>query len=66
MAHKKGVPQEEMAYFISTSNHGPIMKATKVDQVRLHDDKSTYTGVHMNGGPTTVDPMPSLANCFAS
>jgi hypothetical protein len=65
MAEKKKVPKEELAYFISTSNHGPIMKATKVDQVRLHDDKTTYTGVYANGGPTNVDPMPSLANCFA-
>lgn len=60
MASKKGVPKEELAYFIATSNHGPILKATKVDQVRLHDDKTTYTGVYANGGPTNVDPMPSL------
>ena len=31
MAEKKRVPKEELAYFISTSNHGPIMKATKVE-----------------------------------
>jgi hypothetical protein len=24
--------------------------------VRLHDDKSTYTGVYAKGGPSTVDP----------
>jgi len=65
MADKKKVPKEELAYFISTSNHGPILKGTKVDQVRLHDDKTTYTGVYANGGPTNVDSMPNLANCFA-
>lgn len=64
MAEKKKVPKEELAYFIATSNHGPILKATKVEQVRLHDDKTTYTGVYANGGPTNVDPMPNLANCF--
>ena len=65
MADKKNVPKEELAYFIATSNHGPILKATKVEQVRLHDDKTTYTGVYANGGPTNVDTMPSLANCFS-
>jgi hypothetical protein len=36
------------------------LKATKVDQVRLHDDKSTYTGVYAQGGPSTVDPQVSM------
>jgi len=31
MAEKKKVPKEELAYFIATSNHGPILKATKVE-----------------------------------
>lgn len=31
------------------------MYGTKADNVRFHDDKSTYTGVHKMGGPTTVD-----------
>ena len=34
---------------------GPIFKGTKTDKVPLHDDKSLYTGVYANGGPTTVD-----------
>ncbi len=66
IAEKKKVPKEELGYFIGTSNNGPILKATKVEQVRLHDDKTTYTGVYANGGPTNVDPMPSLANCFSA
>jgi hypothetical protein len=28
--------------------------------VRLHDDKSTYTGVYAKGGPSTVDPQVSM------
>lgn len=34
---------------------GPILYGTRTDNVRFHDDKSTYTGVHKLGGPTTVD-----------
>ncbi|KAL8450300.1 hypothetical protein Emag_003323 [Eimeria magna] len=34
---------------------GPILYGTKADNVRFHDDKTTYTGVHKMGGPTTVD-----------
>lgn len=34
---------------------GPILYGTRTDSVRFHDDKSTYTGVHKQGGPTTVD-----------
>ena len=30
---------------------GPIYSGTKVSKVRLHDDKSTYTGVYSRGGP---------------
>ncbi|CAM9978027.1 unnamed protein product, partial [Ectocarpus sp. 12 AP-2014] len=29
--------------------------ATVADNVRFHDDKSTFTGVHNNGGPTNID-----------
>lgn len=28
---------------------------TKTEKVKWHDDKTTYTGVYANGGPTTVD-----------
>lgn len=34
---------------------GPVFHGTKVDNVKFHDDKSLYTGVHANGGPSTVD-----------
>lgn len=39
----------------SEGEEGPILYGTKPDEVRFHDDKSTYTGVHKMGGPTTVD-----------
>ncbi|KAF8819752.1 p25-alpha family protein [Cardiosporidium cionae] len=34
---------------------GPILCGTKTEEVRFYDDKSTYTGVHRAGGPSTVD-----------
>lgn len=40
---------------IAEGTQGPILYGTKADNVRFHDDKSTYTGVHKMGGPTTVD-----------
>lgn len=33
---------------------GPVFKGTKAEAVKYHDDKSLYTGVHANGGPSTV------------
>lgn len=40
---------------------GPIVHATKADSVRLHDDKSLYTGVYARGGPVTVEPQFDLS-----
>jgi len=35
---------------------GPTLNATTgAAPTRLHDDKTTYTGVHVSGGPTTID-----------
>jgi hypothetical protein len=34
---------------------GPSFSGTKAEANNFHDDKSLYTGVHANGGPTTVD-----------
>ena len=56
MGQKKGVSGEEMGLMITMScSGGPILKATKADDVRFHDDKSLYTGVYAHGGPTSVD-----------
>ncbi len=37
------------------SSSGPVFKGTKADFVKFHDDKSLYTGVYANGGPSNVD-----------
>ena len=34
---------------------GPVYTGTKADNVKYHDDKSLYTGVYAQGGPSTVD-----------
>jgi len=58
VAHKKGVGY--CAVVASTiRGKGPVSTGTKSDTVRFHDDKRSYTGVHKNGGPTTVDDKDS-------
>ena len=34
---------------------GPVFHGTQAEKVKFHDDKSLYTGVYANGGPTNVD-----------
>ena len=34
---------------------GPVFAGTKAEATKFHDDKSLYTGVHAQGGPSTVD-----------
>ncbi|PHJ21342.1 p25-alpha family [Cystoisospora suis] len=56
VAEKKKISLEELSKQIAVEGEeGPILYGTKPDEVRFHDDKSTYTGVHKMGGPTTVD-----------
>ena len=55
IAEKKGVIPEQLAEFIATTSTGPVLRATKADKVRLHDDKSLFTGVYAQGGPSNVD-----------
>jgi hypothetical protein len=33
---------------------GPTYTGTKAEAVKYYDDKSLYTGVYANGGPTTA------------
>eukprot|EP00659_Diplonema_papillatum_P009157 gene9157-14200_t len=54
IALKKGIKTDELVERM-LSNHGPTSSGTVGDNVRFHDDKSQYTGVHKNGGPTNVD-----------
>jgi len=54
LAEKKGVSKEDLAGKIEQAG-GPHFHGTVPDNVRLHDDKSTYTGVYAHGGPSVVD-----------
>lgn len=44
LASDKGVPGEELRRQVTASG-GPMCNATQAAAVRLHDDRSTYTGV---------------------
>lgn len=54
LAGSKGVPGEELRQKVAASA-GPMCNATQATAVRLHDDRSTYTGVYSQGGPSVVD-----------
>ncbi len=43
LAADKGVPGEELRQKVAASS-GPMCNATQAASVRLHDDRSTYTG----------------------
>lgn len=60
-AEKKGVPAADVANAI-LSHGGPTFSGTKTDNVKFHDDKSLYTGVHAQGGPTNVDSIHPVAS----
>jgi len=53
-ATKKGITFEALEAKILEAG-GPAFSGTKADNVKYHDDKSLYTGVYANGGPTNVD-----------
>lgn len=59
-AEKKGVATRELLQAI-VAKGSPDCSGTKAQTVRLYDDKSTYTGVAKQGGPTTVDDAHDLA-----
>jgi len=63
IATKKGTTKEDIIKQIEMTG-GPHFHGTKAENVRLHDDKSTYTGVYAQGGPTTVDQKPSSLSNF--
>jgi len=60
VANKKGMDPSQVAEAI-TSSKGPVLTGTRADNVRFHDDKSTYTGVHVNGGPDAPAKGPGRA-----
>ena len=53
-AAKKGTTFAALSEKICSTG-GPVFTGTKTDNVKYHDDKSLYTGVYAQGGPTTVD-----------
>lgn len=53
-AAKKGSEYDSLVTLIE-SKGGPTFHGTKTENVKLHDDKTTYTGVYARGGPTNVD-----------
>lgn len=54
IAEKKKVSSQDLISQISSAS-GPVYGGTKALPNKFHDDKSLYTGVHANGGPSTVD-----------
>lgn len=53
-ATKKGVSLDDVCAKVGASK-GPILAGTKAEANKFHDDKTLYTGVHAQGGPSTVD-----------
>ena len=49
-AEKKGVDISAVKATVGQSK-GPVLKGTKAEANKFHDDKSLYTGVHAKGGP---------------
>ncbi|CAK0864433.1 unnamed protein product [Prorocentrum cordatum] len=65
LATKKGTSPEDVKSSITQSS-GPTLSGTQADAVRFHDDKSTYTGTHVNGGPDRVAKGTGTATQLAS
>ncbi|PNW87400.1 hypothetical protein CHLRE_02g147050v5 [Chlamydomonas reinhardtii] len=63
-ASKKGCPVAQLEEKIEGAQ--PKNNATIAQAVKYHDDKSLYTGVYKNGGPTNVDKGPTKAGGLAS
>ena len=49
IAAQKGTTSEAIIEQVITAG-GPSVNATQADNVRFHDDRSTYTGVYAKGG----------------
>ncbi|KAG1668579.1 hypothetical protein FOA52_007313 [Chlamydomonas sp. UWO 241] len=60
LAEKKGVSVEALADMIVAKGGPSMTDITRPEMVRLHDDRSTYTGVYKQGGPSSAD-APDLA-----
>lgn len=54
IAEKKKLSMQELSAQIASAS-GPVYSGTRALPNKFHDDKSLYTGVHANGGPSTID-----------
>ena len=52
-AKKRKETMDQLAQVVLQAE-GPTYTGTKAEAVKYHDDKSSYTGVYANGGPTTA------------
>eukprot|EP00903_Cladosiphon_okamuranus_P014895 g13793.t1 len=55
ISEKIGKSTDDVITTIVSAKGPTTGEATVADNVRFHDDKSTFTGVHTSGGPTTLD-----------
>jgi hypothetical protein len=54
-------------YLIKLSKHeGPVLHGTVAEANRFHDDKSTYTGAHAQGGPSFESSSGDLSSSASS
>jgi len=58
IAEKKEVLVDEIARIVGSMN-GPVIIATKAEETRLHDDKSTYGGASRHPSVTDTDGIAS-------
>jgi len=65
VAERRQTPIEDVVDRV-TAIQGPILHATVAEAVRFHDDKSTYTGTHAHGGPSSVPVGAGTATQLAS
>lgn len=61
VAQKKGITVDQLKTQICGAG-GPQFSGTQADNVKFHDDKSLYTGVYAQGGPTNVDSIQPTAS----
>lgn len=65
VADKKGVDENQVCRQVAASD-GMVHRCTIPDAVRFHDDRSTYTGTHVYGGPETSSKTVSADQFWSS
>jgi len=55
IAVKRGTTLDQLTRSLMENSAGPTISGTEALPNRFHDDKSTFTGVYKEGGPTNVD-----------